>query len=213
MPKAIHVTDWITVILLADVSLIAILRYFFPGRFVAFIRVPFRGTYFTEFAQEKEQPFWFNLILETVMVISISLFIYTFVFIGRGIVADDYLIFLRIFLVTLLFLTLQRFFHSLTAVLFKMKKSLNQLMAVKDAYLRWLAPLLTLLTALAVFAPLQPTVLLIVGIISLLTMYTLGVVRGSAFLAGANTLSMVHIIFYLCTLEIIPVLVLVKMLF
>jgi hypothetical protein len=213
MLKATHITDWIAIIILLDVALIAFLRHFFPRRFIAFLKIPFNATYFTEFAHEKEQPFWFELILEAVMLISVSLFIYTLIYLGgeKSLNANDYVIFTKIFLASILFVTVQRFFHSVTGQLFNMHKNLSMLMHVKDGYMRWAALFLIAIVLLTVFTGIQTNLLLIVGLILLLAVYVIGVARGSTLLAGNKTLSSMHIFFYLCTLEILPVVALVKM--
>jgi hypothetical protein len=213
MEKVTHATDWITAIILLDLLLIGFLKHFYPQRFHSFLRVPFRSNYFNEFGQEKEQPIWFNLILETIMVLSTTLFIYALVHLGvnRNISNEDYRIFIKIMLVTILFISLQRFFHSLTGVLFGMKKSLTMLMDIKDAYLRWAAPILVFILALIIYSPIPDKGLLITGLAIIGAVYALGVFRGFNMLSGANTLNGIHIIFYLCTLEILPILVLVKM--
>jgi len=213
MQKIIHVTDWIAFIILLDVAMIALLRHYFPKRFIAFMKVPFNPSYFTEFAQEKEQPFWFELILEGVMLISISLFIYTLIYLGgdKFIHANDYVIFVKIFLASVLFVTIQRFFHSVTGQLFNMHKSLNMLMHVKDGYMRWAALFLILIVLVTVFTNIQSNMLLIVGLFLLAAVYIIGVLRASTLLVGNKTLNNMHIFFYLCTLEILPVVALVKM--
>jgi hypothetical protein len=214
MQKAIHVTDWIALIILIDITFIAFLRHYFPKRFIAFIKIPFNTSYFTEFAQEKEQPFWFELISEIIMLISISLFIYALIYIGgdKTVHSNDYLIFIKIFLASVLFVTIQRFFHSLTGQLFNMQKNLTMLMHVKDGYLRWAAPLLIIIISLSVFINYPITMLLYIGVGILALVYVIGIIRGSTLLAGNKTLSGMHIFFYLCTLEILPVVALVKML-
>ena len=213
MLKTPHATDWIAYILVVNIAMIAILRHYFPRRFLAFFKVPVNPSYFTEFAHQKEQPFWFGVILEAIMLISISLFIYIVIYIagGKSIQHNDYVLFIKILLVALLFITLQRLFHSVTGYLFNMPKSLTLWMHAKDTFLRWVAVWITLLNLIIVFGSISHDNLLIVGI-SLLTLgYIIGAIRGSSLLTGSKTLSTTHIIFYLCTLEILPIIVMVKM--
>lgn len=193
--------------------MIALLRHYFPKRFMAFMKVPFNSSYFTEFAQEKEQPFWFELILEGVMLISVSLFIYTIIYLGgdKLLHANDYVIFIKIFLVSILFVTIQRFFHSVTGQLFNMHKNLNMLMHVKDGYMRWAALFLIVIVMITVFTEIESNLLLIAGLVLLAGVYVIGILRGSTLLVGNKTLNNMHIFFYLCTLEILPVVALVKM--
>ena len=213
MFKAAHVTDWLGFLLLTDILLIGILRHYFPKRFMAFFRVPVNNAYFTEFAQEKEQPFWFNLILESVMILSVSLFVYAVLvaFNNHPIASHDYTLLTRIGLIVLLFLSLQRLFHSATGYLFNMPKNLNIWMRVKDTYLRWSALGLTILVGIAVFTKVNATIPAVLGLGLLTLAYIAGVVRGSTLLSGNKTLNGSHIILYLCTLEILPVVVLVKL--
>lgn len=213
MLKSVHATDWITYLLFADLALIGILRHYFPSRFIAFFRVPVNASYFTEFAQEKEQPFWFNIILETVMIVSVSLFVYAVLISYRGesITVTDYTLLIRIALIVLLFLSIQRLFHSATGYLFNMPKSLNLWMRVKDTYLRWSALGLTILVAIRVFTNLNSSIPSIIGLSLLGLAYVIGVIKGSSLLTGNKTLSGSHIILYLCTLEILPLIVMLKL--
>ncbi len=214
MLKVTHATDWISIIILIDILLIALLRHYFPKRFMAFIKVPFNATYFTEFAQEKEQPFWFGIILESVMLLSTSLFIYGALYLFNNNLpsANQYMVFIKILLIAAVIVAAQRFFHSLTGLLFNMKKTLTMWMHIKDAYLRWASIILLIVTGIGIYSSLTINYSVIIGAIVLSVFYISGVIRGSLLLAGDNTLNALHIFFYLCTLEILPVIALVKML-
>jgi len=206
-----HITDWITVVLCAAVLLLAILHYYFPKRFQAFIRIPLSRSYFTDFEQEKGQTVWYTLMLDTVMLLGISLFIYLITESGNQLLgAGGKILYIKIFLVALLFITLQRFFHSLTGVLFDMKKGFDLFVNIKESYIHWATPVLLAISALAVYSPIQKTGLIYFGIAVLGVLYVFGITRASLMVRSKN-LNGLQLFFYLCALELLPVLVLVKL--
>ncbi len=92
-----------------------------------------------------------------------------------------------------------------------MPKSLTIWMHVKDTYLRWASLFIILCSALFMFANTPSIIPVIVGLSLLTLAYVLGVFKGSTLLTGNKTLNGSHIILYLCTLEIVPVIVVVKL--
>lgn len=206
-----HVTDWITIVLALAVLLLAILHYNFPKRFQAFIRIPLSRTYFTDFEQEKSQAIWYTLLLEVVMVLGVSLFIYLLIDSGhQGLSTDGEILYIKILLVSLLFIALQRFFHSLTGVLFDIKKGFDLFINIKDSYVQWATPILLALSALAVYSPIKNAILIYAGIVVLGVLYIAGIARASLMVRSKN-LNGLQLFFYLCALELLPLLVLVKL--
>lgn len=206
-----HFTDWITLVLACSFLILAILHYNFPKRFQAFLRIPASKTYFTDFEQEKSTSFWYVFLLEAAMILGLSLFIYLITIQGKEATsAHGPTVYIKIVLVALLFITLQRFFHSLTGVLFDMKKGFALFIEIKDSYIQWSTPILLVLSMLAVYSPLQNSGIIYVGISLLVVLYLAGIIRASLMVRSKN-LNGLQLFFYLCALELLPVLVLVKL--
>ena len=211
MLKPDHATDWLTLVIVSYLLLLGILHYYFPKRFNAFIRLPVNNTYFTEMQQEKSSPVWFTLFLDALWITGLGLFIYlTVSFQKAAPAAADYILFVKIVLVALLMVTLQRFFHSLTGVLFDMKTSFHRFIQVKDGHLQWASVLLVLFVLLRVYSPLKSELIIYLGLAFLALIYIIGVVRASMMAVNKN-LNGLQLFFYLCALEILPVITVVKM--
>lgn len=208
----IHAGDWITIILVALVFLIAILRHFESSRFISFVQMPFRYNPAMNVASDINNRFVFSLILETIMFFSLTLFFQSLVYGHDGMNQLEFKTFVKIFLIAVLFISAQRFLHSLTGVLFNMKKNLDYLLATKDAHVRWGALILYIFLIFMTYTNISNYILINLGLIILATLYILGVVRGFASLTGTNQLRGYHIMFYLCTLEVLPILVIIKLL-
>jgi len=216
MIEAPHIaaSDWPTAILLLIVTLFAFLRYYEGARFVDFVQLPVRSNYFNELVEQKDSHVRFHFLLETIMLLVLSLFLQSLLYASS---ADemrmlDFRAFIKIFFIAFLFISVQRFLHSLTGVLFDLKKNLSQLIAIKDAYIKWGTMILTVLLALAAYTQTNHLIISIIGVVILGVLYIWGVFKGSTLLAGTTQLKGYHIIFYLCTLEILPILVLIKLL-
>jgi hypothetical protein len=210
LEKLPHAIDWLTLITLLSFALVAFFKTLYAKRFVAFLKLPMNSSYFSEISQEKEHPFWFVVFTESILIIGITQFIFLLVALsGSGSQIVDYSLFLRILLIGLLFFTLQRFMHSLTGYLFETKKSFTQFMQIKDGHLQWAGLLLLVLNVLIVYSPIAYQVSIYIGVFLLVALYTLGVIRAT-IMVGTETLNPLQLFFYLCALEILPVLVLVK---
>jgi hypothetical protein len=210
--KIMHNTDWLTLVFVTSLALLAFLHFIFPKRFSAFLKIPVNASYLTEISQEKDQPFWYKFLLEAIMIMGVS----SFIFLGItahsnvAIQADDYVIFIKTVLVALLFITLQRFFHSLTGVLFEMKKPFAQFMQIKDGYVQWASILLLVFGIVSVYSPLTGNYVLILGAILLGLSYFTGIIRAS-LIVGNKNLNGLQLFFYFCALEILPVFILIKL--
>jgi hypothetical protein len=210
--KLLHHTDWLTFVFITGIALIAFVHFVFYKRFMAFMRLPFNSSYLSDLGQEKDQPFWYKILLEGAMILGIS----SFIFLGitahneAVIQADDYVFFTKTLLIAFLFITLQRFFHSLTGVLFEMKKPFAQFMQIKDSYVQWASVFLLIIGIASVYSPLPRLYILIIGAILLSVSYFTGIIRAS-LIVGNKNLNGLQLFFYFCALEILPVFILLKM--
>jgi hypothetical protein len=208
--KLPHLVDWLTIVSLIGLFLIAFFKVRYARRFYAFLRIPLNASYFTEINQEKEHPFWFVVFTESILVLGISQFIFLLVSMDKAQnMAFDFWLFLRILLIGMLFITLQRFIHSLTGYLFEVKKVFTQFMHIKDGHLQWAALLLIAINVFIIYSPIRPQAMAYAGLVLLAAAYILGVVR-AALIVGNKTLNPLQLFLYLCALEILPVFVLIK---
>lgn len=208
--KLPHVTDWLTVIALLSLALVAFFRSLYAKRFRAFLKLPLNSNYFSELSQEKEHPFWFIVFTESVLIIGITQFFFLLITTNRAqAFSYDPSLFFRILLLGLLFFTLQRFMHSLTGYLFNMRKSFTAFMQIKDGHLQWAAMILFAVNTMIIYGPFNPSVIVVFGIVLLSVLYVTGFVKAS-LIVGTQTLNPLQLFVYLCALEILPVFVLIK---
>ncbi len=107
--KLPHATDWFALVFILGIVLVALFRAIYPKRFRAFIKLPTNKSYFSELSHEKEHPLWYVVFTEGILVLGITQLVYLYVSIQQGgITAAGYVTFLRVLLIALLILTLQR---------------------------------------------------------------------------------------------------------
>ena len=153
----------------------------------------------------------FSIFIEAVLILGLGVFVYLIISNnGKSIAPDDYILFVRIILVAFLIVTVQRFFHSLTGVLFDMKGTFNRFVQVKDGHLQWAVLWLTVLSLIYIYSPLKYTGIIYLGLAFLAVLYIAGVTKASLLVANKN-LNGLQLFFYLCALEILPVITLVKL--
>jgi hypothetical protein len=210
MIKPAHALDWLTLVLLAYLVVLSLLNYHYPKRFSSFLRLPFSKGYFTEIQQEKSSPIWFTIFLDFIWIAGFGLFGYLFITSKETSPSNnDFALFVKTVLIALLTFTLQRFFHSLTGVIFEMKKPLHQFIQIKDGYLQWTSLLLVVLVVFYFYSPLTSHALIYIGIGALSGLYIIGILRASKLAINKN-LNGLQLFFYLCVLEILPVLTILK---
>lgn len=210
MEIAKHSTDWLTVVLLGYALIFGLLHYFKPKYFNAFLRLPVSNAYFTVLQQQKGEMRWFVFAIEFLWIIALGVFTQHVYQSLNSTDGSQLALFSKISLIALLIITIQRFFHSLTGVLFDMKDPFSRFIEIKDGHLQWASVMLVIFVAIKVYSPIQSNLVIYLGFALLAIAYIFGVVKAALVTTNKN-LSGLQLFLYLCTLEILPVLVVVKM--
>ena len=204
--------DWITLVLVGCLVLIAAARVAYESKFVDFSELPLNEKYLLKSSKDIQFEHPFNLILFTVQFLSVSLFLF--------LVAQKYEMlnsvsplvgYIRIALVYVVFVSLKFFTERTLGVLFKGEDHLNAYQFSKLSYRSYFALLLIPINALFVYV-LEPSLLVLQIIISVFLILNL--------ISLFNTLrryeklilnNLFYFILYLCALEIAPYFILYKL--
>ena len=76
--RIIESLDWVTLIMVGCILIIAILKVIYPKRFNDFIRLPVSNNYFLAKGKSEELRHPFSILLFVIQLISISLFVNLF---------------------------------------------------------------------------------------------------------------------------------------
>ncbi len=206
--------DWITLILVFCLILLAVAKLAFEGYFVDFAELAFNEKYLLKTSKNVKFETPFNLLLFGVQLLSVSLFIYLIIakFEVLSFTVAPSLMFLRIFIFYGLFIGVKYLLEKMTAVLFDGEKELSTYHYYKFVYRNYGAIFLIPINAMLVYS-LQPP------------LYVIGIIIGIVLVFNAITLfntlrkyekliysNLFYFILYLCAFEIAPYFILFKLL-
>ncbi len=204
--------DWITLVLVGCLVLIAAARVAYESKFVDFGELPLNEKYLLKSSKDIQFEHPFNLLLFTVQFLSISLFVF--------LVAQKYELFktispfvgyVRITLVYVVFVSLKFFTERTLGVLFKGEDHLDTYQFYKLSYRSYFALILIPVNAFFVYAA-EPSLLvlqIVIGIFLILNLISLfNTFRRYEKLIFNN---LFYFILYLCALEIAPYFILYKL--
>ncbi len=207
-----HQTDWIFWILVSNAAALATLHYFNPREFSVFSKAPFsnmsmssprsRGDY-------KTTPF--NFTTELIFYLVFPLFLSYTLFGREHLIFSGWIPYTRMLLVLLVFFLTQSAILYAVSWVFQSKEGFTNFQKKKNNIRNWLSLVLIPLLFLGIFSPFGQNnwVVTLIGTIIGIT-YVSGVLISSTEIRRSENISVLHIILYLCTLEIGPLLVLMK---
>lgn len=205
-------TDWIFWILLFAGGIVASLHYYSPRAFANFQRTPFSPGKATADRSYAAQSGGFSFLTEILFYITFPLFL-SYALHGREqLVHGGWIPYSRMIIGSLLFFLTQSAMVYGISWVFNSKDGFTRFQTQKNAIRNWLSLVFIPLLILGIYSPLGHTHLwviisgVVIGII-----YISGVLIASREIRKAQNISVLHIILYLCTLEIGPLLVLVKL--
>lgn len=211
--KAPHLADWFFFVALIPVLLYGIMHFGMSGRFRIFLRLPFSKAYFRQYGPDDTQKLnWFTILLESAFYIVTTALLFL-LFIRKPVSqvpTDGHIIFLKILLGLLLFIIFQNVFHSLTGYLFRQEKPFSTFLLIKQSFRNYGALLTLPIMILAAYLSGFNAYFLVSAAIVLAGFWAFGLFRGFVFLQKQSNVYGLHIIFYLCALEILPILLLAK---
>ncbi|WP_273004850.1 DUF4271 domain-containing protein, partial [Leeuwenhoekiella blandensis] len=126
LERSFSSNDWITIVLVACLVLVAVAKVIYESRFVDFAELLVNEKYLLKSNKDIRFENPFNLILFTVQFFSISLFIYI-IFRELGVETDasSFLLYVRIVLAYVVFVSLKFFIERMLGVLFNGEQELN----------------------------------------------------------------------------------------
>jgi len=202
--------DWISIVIIAVLSILAITNFAFENRFRKLFSLPFSKSYFTLY--EKDSPLIFNAfnnMLFVVNLLTFSLMIY-FVLDAFNLNisgSSGFKLYWQILLSLAVFFSLKHFLLKMLNVLILNTREINKFTFYKLTFRSLTAVLIVMLLIVVVYSSLNK----IVGAYLLLTVTTgffaFGYVYSSKLVLDKNSNSLLHIILYLCALEIAPFLI------
>ena len=211
LERSVTSNDWITLVFVTSLLLVTVAKLAYESRFVDFAELLINEKYLLKAGKDIQFENPFNLILFTVQFLSISLFLYI-AFIQFDVDSDvtSFLLYLRIALAYVVFVSLKFFIERMLGVLFKGEQQLNAYQLSKLSYRSYFALILIPVNAIFVYV-VHPNMLIIqivVGIFFIFNIISLfNTYRRYEKLIYNN---LFYFILYLCALEIAPYFILYK---
>lgn len=205
--RIIESLDWVTLIMVGCILIIAILKVIYPKRFNDFIRLPVSNNYFLAKGKSEELRHPFSILLFVIQLISISLFVNLF-FLEKG--KANVLLFLQILFVVFVFIIVKTSIEKMIGAIFSIEKLIDHYIYEKLSYRNFLS-LLLIITNLIFYFSIKPdlnTLLILTGILFLVNMLILSYsYKNYRSLIFSN---LFYFLLYICALEISPYLILYK---
>lgn len=205
--RIIESLDWVTLIMVGCILIIAILKVIYPKRFNDFIRLPVSNNYFLAKGKSEELRHPFSILLFVIQLISISLFVNLF-FLEKG--KANVLLFLQILFVVFVFIIVKTSIEKIIGTIFSIEKLIDHYIYEKLSYRNFLS-LLLIITNLIFYFSIKPdlnTLLILTGILFLVNMLILSYsYKNYRSLIFSN---LFYFLLYICALEISPYLLLYK---
>ena len=199
--------DWVTLIMVGCILIIAILKVIYPKRFNDFIRLPVSNNYFLAKGKSEELRHPFSILLFIIQLISISLFINLF-FLEKG--KANVLLFLQILFVVFVFIIVKTSIEKIIGTIFSIEKLIDHYIYEKLSYRNFLSLLLIIANLIFYFSikPDLNILLILTGILFLGNMLILSYsYKNYRSLIFSN---LFYFLLYICALEISPYLILYK---
>ena len=205
--RIIESLDWVTLIMVGCILIIAILKVIYPKRFNDFIRLPVSNNYFLAKGKSEELRHPFSILLFVIQLISISLFVNLF-FLEKG--KANVLLFLQILFVVFVFIIVKTSIEKIIGTIFSIEKLIDHYIYEKLSYRNFLS-LLLIITNLIFYFSIKPALnilLILTGILFLVNMLILSYsYKNYRSLIFSN---LFYFLLYICALEISPYLLLYK---
>ena len=205
--RIIESLDWVTLIMVGCILIIAILKIIYPKRFDDFIKLPVSNNYFLAKGKSEELRHPFSILLFVIQIISIALFVNLF-FLEKG--KANVLLFLQILFVVFVFIIVKTSIEKIIGTIFSIEKLIDHYIYEKLSYRNFLS-LLLIITNLIFYFSIKPdlnTLLILTGILFLVNMLILSYsYKNYRSLIFSN---LFYFLLYICALEISPYLLLYK---
>ena len=205
--RIIESLDWVTLIMVGCILIIAILKVIYPKRFNDFIRLPVSNNYFLAKGKSEEVRHPFSILLFVIQLISTSLFVNLF-FLEKG--KANVFLFLQILFVVFVFIIVKTSIEKMIGAIFSIEKLIDHYIYEKLSYRNFLSLLLIIINLIFYFSikPDLNILLILTGILFLVNMLILSYsYKNYRSLIFSN---LFYFLLYICALEISPYLILYK---
>lgn len=217
-PQAINpnTQNWIAPLLLLLVLMVAILRVFYQKKFTLFFQAAFSKRYSNQLTREENVlTQGVSVILLMVYLFSFSLFLY-FVLNYYHITfysEDSFINYLAIVLFSVLFYSIKVILIKISGFIFNTLKDTSEYIFYQFLMFQFWGLLLSIICIVYLYGSyeINKTYLLYTGFAILIFSFILRIIK-SKEIASVKVYSPFYIFLYLCTLEILPVLILIKLL-
>ena len=205
--RSIASLDWITLILVGCIVVIAFLKELYPKRFEEFIKLPFSKNYFFAKGNTQKIRHPFNLLFFGIQILSISLFLF---FLNES--KANLALFIQITTAVLVFTAVKISLEKMIGSVFSIEKIIDQYVYEKLTYWNFIAIMLLIINFIFYFS-VNPNVNILVVFASVLGILNI-IILFSSF---KNYRSLVfsnffYFLLYLCALEISPYFIVYKVL-
>jgi Domain of unknown function (DUF4271) len=205
--------DWVTIILVGIFAILSITRYLYPKRFHEFLLLPLTDKFFKLQGKSYEIKHMFNALLFGVQVLSISLFIYLYLSITNpSLVEENQWLIIQISTGYTVFVLVKFLSEKIIAYIFNIESMINRYLYEKLSYTSLIS--LLVLTGNIVFVfIINPAKNVLIAFATVMAgLYIISLM--SSFKRNWIIIlrHFFYFILYLCTLEIVPYIILYRLL-
>ena len=205
--------DWITLLLLFTLVLIAVLKFTFNERFIKLFSLSYSEKYFTNYVKSKPLIFnTFHLLFFSVIIFNISLLVFYAIKAYNLLeFTNDFSFFLKIVLVFTIYILSRYLIGYLLSLVFDLTEHQNYITLLKISNLAYISVLVFPLLIIINYS--STTFYKILISVSLVIALILFGIRYFAVIKNINLNfnSFFYLFLYLCALELAPILVVYKM--
>lgn len=205
--------DWITVVLITCMALLAVTRYAYDLRFIDFSQLIINDKYLLKTSKEVKFEHPFNLLLFSVQLLSVSLFIYIILQqLQPNTSLKPVFVYVRIFLLYGVFVGVKYFIEKIIGVLFNGEHILSVYHYYKLTYRNYLSILLIPINALFIYTFVPGGWIIFTLVVVLIVINTITLIHTFKQHEKLIINNLFYFILYLCALEIAPYFILYKVL-
>ena len=211
--KNTGVPDWLILLLIGCLLLVAIVKWLYPQRFKEFLFVLVTNSFFMVHSKSKVGINTFSILLLIIQIISVVSFLFLLaVQFLAGIELNDFLFFTQLVVVYSVFISLKYFVENFVADISNSKEILHLYLYQKFCYRSWLALFLLPVIWISLFVFPDNKWILIITLITALVLNLVFLFNAYRLQEKIIRTHLFYFILYLCALEISPYIFIYKVL-
>lgn len=203
--------DWISIIFILLLLLLAVANTIFPVRFKRLVQMLNYRTYFNIYIKETRSSInLFNIIFLIINILSLSLIFFFTVRYFYGNTYDNFNTYFKITVTLSTFIIIKYLLHVIfDIIIFKFKKA-YEFSFYKISFRNYSSIILIFLLVIHQYSIMSQGFTLIFSLVILTALYIVGYIYSSYKSIHKKFHNIYHIILYLCTLEIAPIMIYIK---